>query len=508
VSVLVVASEAEHPGSARVWGTGGWTLPDEREARDWLTLCRLLGWEVRLATRHDAIPRDVRFVLVACEVDERLDAALRGLLHDTPALVVTRRAQRGERCGGTTLRWSGPGAAAAWALDAAVAAECLDSGVPWLTLDEHPVAAARGVGRGTLLELGVHPSALRDAGGGAAIRALLTRGSREPIAWLDLERTLVLRMDDPGGAQNVHLDPFAYRELDGDAWREIGALLRRRSARMSVAAVAGWVDDGDPARGELLGMERAAARVHRSWEVRYRDRRGVLHDYAGEFRALRDLARHGLVDIQLHGHTHMHPDLAGWCRAADRHQATRWYRELAADAHAPPGEHPLARGLDELTAFFAARPTTVVFPGDAWTDAALGRALDLDLALAASYYLALRDGDRFCWCEQVEAPYLDEPAARWFRAGLPVVGYFHARDVSLGGVGWLSDLLARWAEAGAARVIGFGELAFALSCRIDGLTVTAPERRPLRLLWSRGAGAAAVAVGIDDAPIAVRVDGA
>jgi len=84
VNALVVASEAEHPGTTRVWGTGGWTPPEEREARDWLTVCKLLGWEVRLATPAlDHVPAEVGCVLIACpphDVGEPLVGALRAFL--------------------------------------------------------------------------------------------------------------------------------------------------------------------------------------------------------------------------------------------------------------------------------------------------------------------------------------------------------------------------------------------------------------------------------------------
>jgi hypothetical protein len=518
VNALVIASADEHPGAARVWGTGGWTPPEEREARDWLTLCRLLGWEVRLATPAlDDLPMQVGCVLIACapgDVGEPLAGALREFLDRTPALVVAPAAEAGSalsglagcaRCDGHTTGRTLSCAGTRWPLAHEIAAVALDGGCETpLTLDGSPAAVARNVGRGTVVTLGVHPSATRDAGGGRALSALLMRSFPRPVAWLDLDGVLVLRMDDPGGAQNVHLDPWSYTELDPATWRGVAALLRQHAARLSVAAVPAWVDDGDATRGELLvagsAAERAPGRIHPSWVVRYRDRGGRLHDYEGEFALLRELAAEGVVDVQLHGYTHMRPDVERWARAPDRHEAVAWYRELDAAAEdalaASPSDHPLARGLDELTGFFGARPTTVIFPGDEWTNASLGRALDLGLSLAASYYLALRDDDRFCWCEHLCAPYLDEPDGRWFASGLPVVGYFHARDIATHGVGWLADLLARWSEAGATRMIGFDDLAFALRSRVGhhGGEVTVstpaqPTRRPLDVLHSPRPGA-------------------
>jgi hypothetical protein len=44
--MLLVTSEVELPPAHRVWGTGGWLPPEQREALDWLTLLRFLGWSV------------------------------------------------------------------------------------------------------------------------------------------------------------------------------------------------------------------------------------------------------------------------------------------------------------------------------------------------------------------------------------------------------------------------------------------------------------------------------
>src|SRR3989442_15768274 len=83
----------------------------------------------------------------------------------------------------------------------------------------------------------------------------------------------------------------------------------------------------------------------------------------------------------------------------------------------------------------------------------------LGLRLVSSYYQALRDRDRFCWTQHVVAPYLDRAEAASFDAGLPVVGYFHDRDLAIHGVSWLGKCLDRWQAAGARRLLDFRELA-------------------------------------------------
>jgi hypothetical protein len=48
--ITILASPAELAGRSRIWGTGGWQPPEEREARDWLVLARVLGWKAVVET--------------------------------------------------------------------------------------------------------------------------------------------------------------------------------------------------------------------------------------------------------------------------------------------------------------------------------------------------------------------------------------------------------------------------------------------------------------------------
>ncbi len=95
-----------------------------------------------------------------------------------------------------------------------------------------------------------------------------------------------------------------------------------------------------------------------------------------------------------------------------------------------------------------------------------------------------------CW--QIEGVslslWLDEPDARWFRSGLPVIGYFHDRDLAIHGVDWLGRQLDAWQRVGARRFISLRELAatahrsFEVVERGDGeieLTVHAVGAPPL-----------------------------
>jgi hypothetical protein len=300
------------------------------------------------------------------------------------------------------------------------------------------------------------------------------------VAWLDLENTLVLRMDDPGGAQNIYNRDWSHSKLMESNWAQIGVDLRRRNGRLSIAYVTGWVDDANADRGSLRVREKIPARrpgtVYDSPTVEYVDLAGhapgTIHDYGSEYRGIQMLRQFGLVDVELHGYTHMHPDSLCWAQAPDRYESVSWFRELGKPAEEyiaalPPEQHPLVKGAAALRSYFETWPTTLICPGDQWTGRALERALDLDLKMVSSYYLAIRHHERFCWTQHVCAPYLDEPDACWLDSDLPIVGYFHDRDLALGGVEWMTQALDRWQEVGVRRIMDFRELAAAIERRLQ-----------------------------------------
>jgi hypothetical protein len=465
-------------------------MPEEREALDWLVLCRFLGWTVDIVYPDEArfatvARRPYRSIVLCCPPETLSRVQLELLLvsvAETDTLLITRlgaeasgldAGTRLTSVRGARLEWCGPDAAKSWHLRSMTTLDGIAptrDGFVWARLCDAPIIAARPIGRGMIATLGFQPSAARDLRGSftALLRHLLIFGPARTTTWLNFENTLVLRMDDPGGAQNVHSRYWSYVKLGRQAWQEVTAALISRRGRLSIGYVVGWVDDANLARGSLRvggrSVARAPGQVHSSARVEYQDiaghRPGVLHDYAAEFAGIDDLRRAGAGEVELHGYTHMYPDRLAWGRAADRYENKRWFREFGSDAarviaRRPPGEHPLRLGIQAIEASFGRRPTTLIFPGDEWTEAAMETALDLGIEAVSSYYLALRYKGRFCWAIHVCAPYLDKPRAEWFDSGLPVIGYFHDHDLATKGTSWMGHWLDRWTEAGARHFIDF-----------------------------------------------------
>lgn len=532
--MLVLDTARELPTTGRIWGTGGWFNPAQREALDWLTLGGLCGWNVQLAhpdelEASESLRVPANWMVVTGDPDKisaRTVAALRRVVETQAVSIVVRSGVSGsavaevasvsrepDEISGRSLDWTGPGAGRSWQCRGELSASLVRTSTRarvWATLDGAPIVVATNRGPGTIVTLGFHPSEARDAEGvvTSLLRHLLVSASTVPVAWLDLESTMVLRMDDPGSCEQAYREEGFCTKLGEADWSRLGSELKERDARLSIGYVSGWVDDGQADRGQLKVSGRRPPRVPGSvfpsprvrYEVLQGSHRGAVVDYESEYSGIRSLESDGRASVELHGYTHVHPDAQAWACAEDRYEAVAWYRELGRAAAAsivsrPQSEHPLVLGREGLRRFFGTDPTTLICPGDEWTNEVLELALDLGLRLVSSYYLALRIQDRFCWATHVCAPYLDEPDVSWLDSGLPVIGYFHDFDVVRNGVEWLPRCLDSWHAVGVRRLIDFRGLAAALSIRLrtstTGGTVSldvdrlSDERldRPIRILF-------------------------
>jgi len=180
------------------------------------------------------------------------------------------------------------------------------------------------------------------------------------------------------------------------------------------------------------------------------------------------LRKKKLADIEVHGFTHLHPDRMLWANSADRYTNISWFREFGREKidylkKHPDHEHPLLAGINAIRKYFDTNCSTLICPGDEFTNDVLNKVLQTKLLMVSSYYLAIRIGKQLCWSQHICAPYLDTAEAKWFDSPLPVVGYFHDFDVSINGTGWFKKNLKAWENAGAKNMIDFREAAGRLS---------------------------------------------
>ena len=249
----------------------------------------------------------------------------------------------------------------------------------------------------------------------------------------DLRGVLVLRLDDPGASVRAHLDWWRHDAVSHAAWDALWSALDG-FGRVSLFCCPAWVE--------------ADGRV-----VDSRERNPQ------EWAALDAAVGRGIADLECHGHTHLHPNLERWAAAPDRTSEVGWYRELWSplDAREPATSDQAA--IIERWQQACGTGTTLVAPGEGWGAQTLAAARLRGLKLFTSWGVCRLDLPAPAWSRGITSPYLDEVDAARFDGGLPVVGYWHDRDMAVNGERWAPDLLAAWREAGARRAWAFADLA-------------------------------------------------
>jgi hypothetical protein len=290
---------------------------------------------------------------------------------------------------------------------------------------------------------------------GAPQRLAAVRDALGALVRPDLRGVLVLRLDDPGASVRRLLRPWRHDDVAPGAWEAMWSYLRAWDGRVSLFCCPGWVEpDGT---------------VRESREV-----------VPGEWAELDAAVAGGLADLECHGFTHVDPDLGEWLRAPDRLDEPGWFRELWPPLRA---EQPSWEEQAERIAQWQARcgdATTLVAPGEGWGDQTLEAARRRGLRLFCSWGICRLDFPVPTWSRGVGSPYLDEADPRWFASGLPVVGYWHDRDMAVHGPEWVPRWLDRWREAGARRLWAFADLARVLATPVEARLEDDGEIRVLR----------------------------
>jgi len=505
-TALIISSKARELNASSLLGTGGWLPPADREVLDWMTLIKWMGWKFKLIDpvefNHKLIHESqIKWIILtdnANEFDPVLIESLFEILEASPVLIVSGSGRRGShfsnRFGASIvataatvskLDWTGVPENKTWNCRKGVSIatlECREGIEPLVTANENILVAVNKRKEGKWVVLSFHPSKARDREGSftALIKHILVYQSCSPVAWFNFENTLVLRMDDPGSSEIVHHSIYQNTKLTEADWKVIGEELQKRKARMTLGYVPGWVDDGDNTRGNLIingaNTIRSKGKVYPSPLVKYvaieKEWKKKVFDYESEFRGIQQLRKKGLVEAELHGYTHIHPDKESWINAHDRYDNKAWYREFGRNTidyikNMTAEEHPFESGLKAFQEIFQTDPSALICPGDEFTNDVLAKAMEAGLMFVSSYYLAVRIDNRLCWDQYVCAPYLDRYDPSWFDAGLPVVGYFHDFDISINGADWLSECLENWQQAGVKYFIDFRELAGIVSHTIS-----------------------------------------
>jgi hypothetical protein len=190
----------------------------------------------------------------------------------------------------------------------------------------------------------------------------------------DYGRSMLLRMDDPGGAQSAYLGSWHSPQLSQATIKS--ALidpLKAHGAKLGVAINPGypWIPDRS---------------IRRSGTVDFVDPFGTRQNVISTWAGLRDGIAAGVLEVHSHGVTHMVPDLetpiAGstnwWDGSITGEWAdARWYREFydtrrEQEIDAATQRARLTQSSDWIATDFSARPLVFVPPGHAISDAEEG----------------------------------------------------------------------------------------------------------------------------------------
>ena len=505
-TVLILTSLAEKMNDALVLGTGGWLPPEEREALDWMTLVTILGWKVKLlnpasfhVTKFDN--HRIKWVILAGDPDSVNTNTWEEMVHvvrTNQLLFITRAGKKNgwlsrhfkitqsdQNLPGNHVQYIHPSFSKEWNLRNQMALpelRAIGKFNKLLSFSDACIAGSVDESKSKILFLSFHSSIARDHDPAftAILKHLLIFESVHPVGWFEWENTMILRMDDPGSSQPVHDNSFLTTKLGEKEWDLIGKALVQKDARMSLAYVPAWTDDGDNSRGQLEidghPVSRTAGYIYPSPVVRYHKNlaNGVtrVFDYEEEFRGIEKLRGSRLAEVELHGYTHIHPDKQSWLNAGDRFENKKWFREFGKSAggyisRLAEEEHPLFQGIEAFQKSFHSLPSTLIFPGEEFTGNVLEKVAKSAVNLVSSYYLGMRIGRQICWNQYVCSPYLDLADTRWFEQELPVVGYFHDFDILNHGIQWFTQQLEKWQQAGAKYFIDFRELSSVLDHTIS-----------------------------------------
>lgn len=285
----------------------------------------------------------------------------------------------------------------------------------------------------------------------------------------DFRGVMALRLDDPGAAVKRHLEGWAHPDVPAGAWSSLWEALG--GGRMSVFCCPGWVtEDGSVVESRAVNP--------------------------AEWAHLDDGVDRGSADLECHGFTHIDPDVEAWRTAADRSTNPAWFREMWPPRRA---EEPPVEKQTALLAAWQERcgpGTTLVAPGEAWGVNTVAAARARGFRLFNSWGICRLDPPVPTWSAGVGSPYLDEADPHWCSRDVPVVGYWHDRDMAVSGPSWVPDQLAAWRDCGISRFAAFADLAEAYATEIDAALVDgevvvrrAPRGWPLRVQRNGGGGA-------------------
>jgi len=310
------------------------------------------------------------------------------------------------------------------------------------------------------------------------VRAAIEANSGFGMASVDLENSMVLRLDDPGACSADYLNNGGI--LKEDDWKDLGKVLEGKRIPISVMYTPGWVDDGDARTGRLYidnqeVLERKAGNIYDSAQVKYirLDNKNGEYDHSSEFRGLTKLVEGKHIDIHSHGLTHLDPDHESWSNAKDKNRDTQWYHEFF---HVKSGEivdendqrQSMVSSRDKINNLFGTIPCALTPPGhrhdmncDMLAREAGYRIFSADYTAVLKSNILVRN-----WKIPSVFLYLKDPTPFASRSGYPFIGVVHDYEIKKG-LRKFEDIIEKWKASSINRFITMRDLTASLCVSMD-----------------------------------------
>lgn len=349
-------------------------------------------------------------------------------------------------------------------------------------LKGNPLAWSYKFGKGTNYYFALHGDLFLDRFNEMhrLVRTVIEANSGYGMVSVDLENTMILRLDDPGACSTDYLDNR--KILEEEDWENIGRILEDMRIPLSVVYTPGWVDDGDIKSGALFIddekiSDRKAGAIYDSGRVKYLYTKSgrATHDHISEFRGLKKLVEKGLVDVQSHGWTHLDSDHKGWSKAKSRNKDTGWYHEFyrmktGKEANRDEQLQAMKFSREKIKDLFGQVPAV-------FTPSGHQQSPNSDLLAYTCRYLLFSSEFMGIFKENIAIRnwripslflYFKNPSNFAAKSGYPFVGVFHDYEIKQHGVDSLRDVIKGWQSRGIKRVISLTELATNLCISVVG----------------------------------------
>jgi hypothetical protein len=315
------------------------------------------------------------------------------------------------------------------------------------------------------------------------VREFVKKNSGGGMVSVNLENTMILRMDDPGSCERVYLKGYDTLILAKEDWHDILGLLKKNHAKLSIMYVPLWLDDANFENGNLFIegrqiKDRKAGIRYYSKDVTFVKRHGGnldrTYDYHSEFLAIKEGIRTGSLDIESHGLTHVDTNTDSWYRARDRYDNLKWYHEFrhvhdnrdAADDDQTKMLRDSAEAIEEV---WGIRPVAVTPSGHEQSKNSERIARDTGYKLFSSDYNAVLKNNMILRNDKIKSIFFESTRADRSMAdsGYPIVGVFHDYEIANRGLSWLELCLSSWKKEGINRFMTLRELAGYLCAVIE-----------------------------------------